>query len=766
MPNFNPVTMKTLFKNLLMGTLLGLSVLYVSSCDEDDEPQPQLTGDSESYTLAPVANSGISGTVTIAERDDDQVLITLQMTGTQSGASHPAHIHTNSGAEGGGIVISLTAVDGATGKSETVVSALDDGTALTYEELLEFDGHVNVHRSPDDLSVVAQGDIGVNVLTGDVKEYVLGPVSNPDINGTATFEKRVNGETLVTVALLNTADGETYPSHIHGNSAVETGGILIDLNDVNGTTGMAITNVSQLNDGTAITYEGLLDFDGYINVHSGATFIAQGDIGGNELTGNEKIYTLTPVADPAVSGTATFAERKNGNTLVTVALENTQDGATHASHIHANSIVEGGPIVIDLNNVDGTSGMARTNVRQMNDGTAITYEGLLDFNGYLNVHAPGGTFVVQGDIGQNEFTGDEKVYTLTPVADPAVSGTATFAKRKNGSTLVAVELQNTQAGASHPSHIHANTIVEGGSIVINLNNVDGTTGMALTNVKQMNDGTPITYEELLDFNGYLNVHAPGGTFVVQGDIGQNELTGDEKVYTLTPVADPAVSGTATFAKRKNSSTLVTVALENTQPGATHASHIHANTIAEGGGIVIDLNNVDGTTGMALTNVTQLNDGTAITYEELLDFNGYLNVHAAGGTFVVQGDIGQNELTGDKKDYALAEVEGSGVSGTATFAKRKNGKTQITLLLTGTVAGGDHPAHIHANDMATGGGIVLDLENVDGATGKSVTSANALNDGTAITYDELINFNGHINVHQSPTVLGTRIARGNIGANAL
>src|SRR5690606_31202082 len=121
--------------------------------------------------------------------------------------------------------------------------------------------------------------------------YVLGPVSNPDINGTATFEKRVNGETLVTVSLVNTTGGETYPSHIHGNSAVETGGILIDLNDVDGTTGMAISNVSQLNDGTAITYEGLLDFDGYINVHSGATFIAQGDIGGNELTGNEKVYT-------------------------------------------------------------------------------------------------------------------------------------------------------------------------------------------------------------------------------------------------------------------------------------------------------------------------------------------------------------------------------------------------------------------------------------------------------------------------------------------
>src|SRR5690606_35035624 len=182
------------------------------------------------------------------------------------------------------------------------------------------DGHNNVHMSPDDLTVIDHADIGENALTEDKKVYNLGPVSNPDINGTATFEKRVNGETLVTVALVNTTDGESYASHIHGNSAVESGGILIDLSNVDGTSGMAISNVSEMNDGTPITFEELLEFDGYVNVHGNGGLIVQGDIGGNELTGDEKVYTLIPVADPNVSGTATFAKRKNGNTLVTVAL--------------------------------------------------------------------------------------------------------------------------------------------------------------------------------------------------------------------------------------------------------------------------------------------------------------------------------------------------------------------------------------------------------------------------------------------------------------
>jgi hypothetical protein len=634
--------MKTLFKLFLMCGLLALSVVFLTGCDDDDDdPTPQLTGNTTSYPLSAVGGGGVSGTVTFAERDDDQILITIQLNGTQSGGAHPAHIHANSALEGGGIILDLTAVNGGDGKSETVVSALNDGTAVGYEDLLELNGHVNVHASPDDLTIISQGDIG-----------------------------------------------------------------------------------------------------------------------GNELLTDTKSYSLTPVREGA-TGTATFTKRKNGTTLVTVAVTGTEDGDTHPSHIHENTIAEGGPIVIDLNPVDGATGMARTNVSARNDGTPLTYEELLDFNGYLNVHA-GSSFVVQGDIGGNELLSDNKVYELTPVT-PGTTGTATFTKRKNATTLVTVAVTGTQDGATHPSHIHANTIAEGGGIVIDLNDVDGGSGVAHTTVRQLNDGTAITYEELLDFNGYLNVHS-GSTFVVQGDIGQNELTGNETVYEMTPVADPSVSGTTTFAERANGTSLVTVALTNTVGGASHPSHIHANTIAEGGSIVINLNNVNGTTGMASTTVRELNDGTPITYTELLDFNGYLNVHS-GSTFVAQVDIGQNALTGESEEYTLNEVGGSGVSGTATFAERKNGKAQITLALTGTVDGGDHPAHIHANDAATGGGIAVDLKNVNGATGMSVTSINTLNNDTPVTYAELIDFDGHINVHESAANLGTRIAQGNIGSNA-
>ena len=115
-------------------------------------------------------------------------------------------------------------------------------------------------------------------------------------------------------------------------------------------------------------------------------------------------------------------------------------------------------------------------------------------------------------------------------------------------------------------------------------------------------------------------------------------------------------------------------------------------------------------------------------------------------------------------YTLAEVGDSGVSGTATFTKINETSTEITVRLTGTQSGGDHPMHIHMNDIATTGGIAITLENVDGATGVSTTTVTALDNDTAITYEGLIEYDGYINVHSSATDLSV-VAQGNIGSNA-
>jgi hypothetical protein len=134
------------------------------------------------------------------------------------------------------------------------------------------------------------------------------------------------------------------------------------------------------------------------------------------------------------------------------------------------------------------------------------------------------------------------------------------------------------------------------------------------------------------------------------------------------------------------------------------------------------------------------------------------------TILAQGDVGQNALTGNSVSYDLASVGGSNISGTVTFYERNNGSTLVEISVTGTVAMNVHPAHIHENDVATGGGIIIGLNSVNGETGMSLTQVEMMDDETPISYDELIEIDGHVNVHLSPEDF-TVVANGNVGQNA-
>ncbi|WP_189319438.1 CHRD domain-containing protein [Leeuwenhoekiella nanhaiensis] len=645
---------------------LSLLMVALSSCSSDDDGVEiipgESTGDVTTYDLSSVSDPGISGTATFTKKTDGSTDVSIVMTGTTSG-THPAHIHANTAAEGGDIVIDLTDVDGATRRSLTNITETNGGTAITYEELIAFDGYINVHQSADNLStLLAQGDIGQNDLTGETKSYDLLTKDVEGISGTATFSERLNGEALLEVMLDGTPDGGMHPGHIHNNSAAETGGIAITLTTLDGTTGMSKTNISALNDGTDITYTELLDFDGYINFHLSsddlATLVAQGDIGGNELTGETKDYELVTKDVDGISGTATFAERKSGAALVTVMLDGTPDGGMHPGHIHNNSAAETGGIAKTLTTLDGTTGMSVTHIEALNDGTEIGYAGLLDFDGYINFHLSAddlATLVAQGDIGENELTGETKEYELVTKDVAGISGTATFAERKSGAALVTVMLDGTPDGGMHPGHIHNNSAAETGGIAKTLTTLDGTTGMSVTHIEALNDGTEIGYAELLDFDGYINFHLSAddlATLVAQGDIGQNELTGMSKTYDLATKDVAGISGTATFAERKSGETLVTLDIDGTPAGGMHPAHIHAGSVAEApGDILITLATVNGTSGMSMTNVSAYNaadgtanGGTAITYDEMVAIDGYINVHLSAdelGTIVAQGNVGAN-----------------------------------------------------------------------------------------------------------------------------
>ncbi|MFZ6011478.1 MAG: CHRD domain-containing protein [Bacteroidota bacterium] len=140
--------------------LLTLSVFFAAGCDDDDNDDKAM---STTYSLEAINSSGVSGTVTFKKQNNTTTLVTIQLSGTQAGNSHPAHIHSGNVSTGGPVVLSFNPVEGSTGKSETTVTKMDDGTLVKYEELIAFNGHVNIHLSVIELqTMIAQGNIGAN----------------------------------------------------------------------------------------------------------------------------------------------------------------------------------------------------------------------------------------------------------------------------------------------------------------------------------------------------------------------------------------------------------------------------------------------------------------------------------------------------------------------------------------------------------------------------------------------------------------------------
>ena len=384
---------------------------------------------------------------------------------------------------------------------------------------------LNTNCAGDDNSVAIDSSL-------TYREYTLNPVDNISVTGYTRFIKNEDASITVQVILSGQeVDNGNHPTHLHYGTAVDGGAIAISLNPVDSNTGKSTTNFTTLDDGTTITYEELLSFDGHLNVHLSSSnldsLIAQGDIGENELTGTSKTYVLSEFDLSEFNGTAKFSERQNGEALAVIELTNTIPGTLHPAHIHIGTLLEGGSIAFTFVEIDGDTGISKTNVSQLDDGTEFGFNDITDFDGHINVHldpASLQTIVSQGDIGENELTGAAVVYNLNEVDVPEIEGIATFYQRNNGEALAIIQLENTVAGASYPSHIHMNDFATTGPIIFTFTNIDGDTGMSETNVAFLDDGTPFGYNEVVEVDGYINVHLSDtqlNILVAQGDIGSN-----------------------------------------------------------------------------------------------------------------------------------------------------------------------------------------------------------------------------------------------------
>jgi len=251
-----------------------IALISIGGCEKDDA-----TGNETSYDLKVQDVLGVAGTATFIETGNS-VTIDLVLTGAPSGV-HPAELCMNTVAEGGAVVVTLNPVDDS-GKSSTKVTSMD------YNALIAYDGFIKVMKSASEpLVILAQGDIGGNVITDTNITYELDTIQPFGVSGTAMFEKRENGNSLVTLSLTGTIAGESYPATINLSSISTIGGgpVVKTLSNVNGTTGKSYTTIRKLNNDLNITYANWLEYDGYINIYQTAVdlgnVISHGDIGSN-----------------------------------------------------------------------------------------------------------------------------------------------------------------------------------------------------------------------------------------------------------------------------------------------------------------------------------------------------------------------------------------------------------------------------------------------------------------------------------------------------
>ena len=113
------------------------------------------------------------------------------------------------------------------------------------------------------------------------KEYALVPVGASGVGGKVTILENADKTLALTVALDKSVKDTVHVSHIHSGSITSPGAVVIPLSSITGT-GAAASATTAIN---TITYDSLLNYTGYINVHYSAykidSLITQANIGKN-----------------------------------------------------------------------------------------------------------------------------------------------------------------------------------------------------------------------------------------------------------------------------------------------------------------------------------------------------------------------------------------------------------------------------------------------------------------------------------------------------
>lgn len=134
----------------------------------------------------------------------------------------------------------------------------------------------------------------------------------------------------------------------------------------------------------------------------------------------------------------------------------------------------------------------------------------------------------ENDIQEDEFTGKFIEYPLVTGSEHGIHGSVLFKERNDHSVQITIKIDATGEGLVHPAHLHFGAVTPDADLAISLTPVDGSSGVSISKVRSLVDDTPVTYPDLLEFDGHIKVHLDNGpnksTVLSFGNIGSNSST--------------------------------------------------------------------------------------------------------------------------------------------------------------------------------------------------------------------------------------------------
>jgi hypothetical protein len=275
---------------------------------------------------------------------------------------------------------------------------------------------------------------------------------------------------------------------------------------------------------------------------------------------------FVPVQDVGITGSARLVDYGMEQMVVVLALRGTQGGNVHPAHIHSGTCETGGPVVLPLESVDGTSGLSVTLAHA--DLHALA-EGL---EHHINIYASPedmGTIIACGDLGMRHVPEGATGTTGGPgtniTAEPApgtetdtgiteqgaqttpppgeareqefdtlrtasfgifevegsgISGQVQIAETAEGGPRVVVTLPGIAPDAQYFADIRRGDCGTGGELVVQLNSVPIQPGENFGETR-----VEVSFEEVAEADNYLTIYASAERedILACGEVGEGAI---------------------------------------------------------------------------------------------------------------------------------------------------------------------------------------------------------------------------------------------------